>query len=81
MSWNMGSASGRFPSDIGFGWRFNFGKHRNETLGDILEEDPSYLKWCVDEVEGFSEALHPDVAAAIEDAEISKDWPSDDDIW
>lgn len=25
-----------------------FGKYKGKTIGDIIQEDPSYLSWCVD---------------------------------
>lgn len=27
--------------------KFTFGMHRGETLGDVLDEDPGYVLWCV----------------------------------
>ena len=40
----MGSSA-----DLGVDDRLNFGKHRGKLIGDILEDDPSYLAWVVDE--------------------------------
>lgn len=28
---------------------FHFGKHRDEALIDVIEEDPEYVRWCIDE--------------------------------
>ena len=30
-----------------------FGKHSGEALDEVIVEDPEYIAWCVDEVEGF----------------------------
>lgn len=32
---------------------FKFGKHKGETLGDVLEEDHTYIYWCINEIENF----------------------------
>jgi len=30
-----------------------FGKYQNKSILWILHQDPSYLQWCIDNVEGF----------------------------
>lgn len=35
-----------------------FGKYRGSTIGWVLENDPAYLLWCMDNVNGFD--LHVD---------------------
>lgn len=30
-----------------------FGKYKGKTINWVLEKDCSYLRWCLDEVEGF----------------------------
>lgn len=30
-----------------------FGKYKTWTIQEVFEEDPKYLKWCLDNVEGF----------------------------
>lgn len=32
---------------------FDFGKHKNESMSDVLERDPSYLYWCADKISQF----------------------------
>lgn len=32
---------------------FKFGKHKGETLSDVLEEDYTYIYWCINEIENF----------------------------
>lgn len=32
---------------------FTFGKHKGKTVKQVMEEDPSYLLWADDNVEGF----------------------------
>lgn len=29
----------------------HFGKHRDKTVGEVYEEDPSYLKWLMEETQ------------------------------
>lgn len=33
--------------------KFDFGKYKGDTLNGILNTDPEYLKWCVDNVDWF----------------------------
>jgi hypothetical protein len=33
--------------------RIDFGKHRGLTIKEIIEDDPTYLEWALDEVGGF----------------------------
>lgn len=32
---------------------FTFGKHKGKTLKEVMYEDPSYLLWADDNVDGF----------------------------
>lgn len=36
-----------------------FGKHRGETVESILESDPGWIRWALENVSGF--AVDPDV--------------------
>ncbi len=31
----------------------SFGKHKGETLDEVIVEDPKYIAWCTDEIDGF----------------------------
>lgn len=33
--------------------KITFGKHKGLTIKEIIEDDPSYLEWALDEVDGF----------------------------
>lgn len=33
--------------------RFDFGKHRGETVQEVIDTDSSYIDWCIEEVDGF----------------------------
>lgn len=35
--------------------RFIFGKHRGELVESVISEDPSYIRWIVNEVEDITE--------------------------
>lgn len=30
-----------------------FGKHEGEKLEDVIVDDPTYVAWCCDEIDGF----------------------------
>lgn len=34
--------------------KFTFGKHKGESLSHVIGSDPTYVEWCIDEIEGFS---------------------------
>ncbi len=31
----------------------NFGKYKGDTVQEIINNDPDYLAWAIDEIEGF----------------------------
>lgn len=35
--------------------RLNFGKHCGEDIENVAQDDPSYLEWCLREMEDLSE--------------------------
>ena len=39
--------------------RMNFGKHRGKTIGQIVDENPSYIKWMIENIDNiaFSEEV------------------------
>lgn len=55
-----------------------FGKHQGETVEDVLVTDPTYLDWCLDEVEGFAEKVGEDLQSTMREAAVSarthEDW-------
>ncbi len=32
---------------------FEFGKHNGEMFGDVIVDHPTYVAWCLDEIDGF----------------------------
>lgn len=32
---------------------FGFGKYKYEPIERVIEKDPTYVKWCIDNVKGF----------------------------
>ena len=36
------------PEDI-----LRFGKHRNKTIRQVYEDDPTYIRWCLDSIDTF----------------------------
>lgn len=38
----------------GYKYVFPFGKHKNEYVEDVLEEDPGYIIWAADNVDWFN---------------------------
>lgn len=33
---------------------FTFGKYQNESVGNVIEDDPTYIDWALDEIPNFS---------------------------
>jgi len=33
---------------------FPFGKHKHESITEVLEEDPGYILWAADNVDSFN---------------------------
>jgi uncharacterized protein (DUF3820 family) len=56
-------------------YTFSFGKYKGKTLGDIFEENPSYLIWCDDNVDSFklSPELRAQVAQQVRTQKLAKD--------
>lgn len=38
---------------ITYKYIFTFGKHKSKTVKQVMEEDPSYLLWADNNIEGF----------------------------
>lgn len=36
---------------------FDFGKHKYETIESVISNDPSYIVWCINNVDSFSLSL------------------------
>lgn len=62
-----------------------FGKHSNETLKEVIDNDPSYIRWCLGNVPTFAMTdnatsyYHGNKTAA-EDTEDCG-WEERDDYW
>lgn len=41
----------KFPA--GLSTVFDFGKHEGKTVEDVIELDPGYISWCLEEVDHF----------------------------
>jgi hypothetical protein len=41
-------------TEYGFKSRLPFGKHKGETIEEILDNDPNYLDWAVGYIDGFT---------------------------
>ena len=33
--------------------QLNFGMHKGKTINQILEEDPTYIRWCIENISWF----------------------------
>lgn len=33
--------------------KLTFGKHKGATIEEVIDDDPSYLEWAIDEIEWF----------------------------
>lgn len=38
---------------LGINDRIGFGGYSQSTIGEIIDDDPTYLEWALDEVNGF----------------------------
>ena len=38
----------------GYDYTFPFGKHKYESVTEVLEEDPNYILWAADNVDWFN---------------------------
>lgn len=45
--------------------KFPFGKYKDKTLNEVIETNPSYVQWCLDNVNDFS--LDKDVIQKVKD--------------
>jgi hypothetical protein len=44
--------------------RMNFGKHRGETIGQVVDENPSYIKWMIENIDNI--AFSEDVVSELD---------------
>lgn len=49
---------------------FNFGKYKGKSFNEVLDTDPHYIRWCVENINIFN--VSPKVETAIEVATIIK---------
>lgn len=33
--------------------KINYGKHKGKFIKDIIEQDPSWIEWALEKIEGF----------------------------
>jgi hypothetical protein len=45
-------------NNIQFKERFNFGKYKGKEVKWVIENDPQYYKWCLDNVKKFKTSIH-----------------------
>jgi hypothetical protein len=45
-------------------FRFNYGKHKGKSVGELLEEDPQYLIWTTVNCSWFN--LQPEILASLQ---------------
>lgn len=64
MSWDLG---GRRAEKLTKDSVLKFGKYRGEKLGEVMDTDPKYLEWCLENVDWFAEAAD-EIADEIRDA-------------
>lgn len=63
----------------------DFGKYKGMTIKEVIDDDPEYLVWCLDNVNFFD--VSENVLQLIENAQIENDFREamydylDDDPW
>lgn len=48
-------------------WTFTRGKHANQTLAEVAEEDPGYLRWVYDEVNDLTKEQREEIESLLEE--------------
>ncbi len=38
---------------VGLSDRFTFGKHRGDSIREVIEQDAEYIAWCIENVDNF----------------------------
>lgn len=51
MNWE--SLINRDQYQLSLDFKLNFGKYRGRTIDEILDEDPTYIRWCIDNIYWF----------------------------
>ena len=48
--------------------KFNFGKHQGLSLADVMDFNPSYVKWCLEKCDGVLVIISHEALSQIQDA-------------
>ena len=67
MSWNISR-----KRDVTRETKLWFGKYEGERIADVIDSDPSYLKWCLENLEQFAEAVDIGLAEEIDEAVVAE---------
>ena len=53
-------------------YEFNFGKHKGETVEEVMEHDTNYLVWCCENIKWFNcnKELEDEFAELAENEEV-----------
>ena len=38
---------------LSLSFKLNFGKHKGKTIDEILHEEPTYIRWCLENIYWF----------------------------
>ena len=41
--------------------KFVFGKYKNRDIYEILKDNPSYIKWCLNNIQEFKDEIPQDI--------------------
>ena len=49
--------------------KFDFGKHKGKNVAEIIENEPTYIKWCIENIDNFEldNEAYEEYECAIED--------------
>ena len=61
--------------------RMNFGKYHGETIGQVADENPSYIEWMIESIDNiaFSEEVVSELNLSDDLTEINSENSYDDD--
>lgn len=63
MGWDM-----KAKAKIGLKDQLGFGKHAGDTFADVMDDDPEYISWCMENVDDFEGRLTDEALEAIAEA-------------
>ena len=69
-------SSSKLKAPLGLSYVFTFGKFKDYTIQHVIDEEPNYVLWCIENIEWFDvEPFIEDMAEENQEPDMSY-WPS-----